>query len=208
MSQSPITQIAVCKPNKKQSPVYSTGIPPWELGHPQPFIQQLLLEDKIHGDVLDIGCGAGDNAIEIAKNGHMVWGVDLSKEAIDKAREKSEELNLDLTFILGNVLQASVLGEKFHTVIDSGLFHLLTEKERIQYVEELARVTLKGSTLLLLTYSQKVKNEEGVTGLKKSDIRQYFTKPFWKVDTIDESSFQTLTKEEGLHAWLAKICRR
>ncbi|CAF4510032.1 unnamed protein product, partial [Rotaria sp. Silwood2] len=41
---------------------------PWELNRPQPVIKELVKRGIFHGNILDIGCGIGDNAIYIAKN--------------------------------------------------------------------------------------------------------------------------------------------
>ena len=43
--------------------------------------------------VLDIGCGSGDNLIEIAKLGHSVVGVDSSKKMLNLAKSKIKKLN-------------------------------------------------------------------------------------------------------------------
>jgi len=42
--------------------------------------------------ILDVGCGTGGHAIELARRGHRVTGVDLSQHMIDAARHKAEVL--------------------------------------------------------------------------------------------------------------------
>jgi 2-polyprenyl-3-methyl-5-hydroxy-6-metoxy-1,4-benzoquinol methylase len=57
------------------------GDSPWEIDRPQPAIVKLLEQGVFHGEVLDIGCGIGDNAIYISKqaNNVHVTATDLVK---------------------------------------------------------------------------------------------------------------------------------
>ncbi len=54
-------------------------------------------------EILDVGCGRGRHAIEFAKRGHKVTGLDLSERSLEIAREKAAEENLSITFIAGDM---------------------------------------------------------------------------------------------------------
>ena len=43
--------------------------------------------------LLDIPCGHGRHAIELAKRGYRVTGIDLSEDALDRARESATEVD-------------------------------------------------------------------------------------------------------------------
>ena len=70
---------------------YQDGPPPWEIGRPQPAFVALEEAGEIVGDVLDVGCGTGENALYLANRGHEVWGVDGVPAAIERARQKAAE---------------------------------------------------------------------------------------------------------------------
>lgn len=56
-----------------------TGASPWETARVQPAIVELVKQGMFAGEVLDIGCGIGDNAVYIAshvKNIHLT-AIDL-----------------------------------------------------------------------------------------------------------------------------------
>jgi len=57
------------------------------------------------GSVLDAGCGTGRVAIELARRGHHVVGVDLDPAMLDLARNKAPEL----AWIQGDLASAGIL---------------------------------------------------------------------------------------------------
>ena len=65
------------KYNKHADFVSALGMPVLELLNPQ---------EGEH--ILDLGCGDGTLAIELEKSGAKVVAVDLSKEMVEKSREK------------------------------------------------------------------------------------------------------------------------
>ncbi len=54
------------------------------------FIEREINSDK-GKRILDIGCGTGRHAIELAKRGYDVTGVDLSPAQVNKAVQKAEK---------------------------------------------------------------------------------------------------------------------
>ncbi|HDQ46185.1 MAG TPA: class I SAM-dependent methyltransferase [bacterium] len=62
-----------------------------------------FIEREIHSDkgleILDIGCGTGRHAIELAGRGYRVTGVDLSESQLRRAREKAREQGVEAEFI-------------------------------------------------------------------------------------------------------------
>ena len=74
---------------------YRDGTAPWDVGAPQPDIVRLAEEGEIVGDVLDVGCGTGENALHLAALGRAAVGVDAAPTAIARAREKAAARGLD-----------------------------------------------------------------------------------------------------------------
>lgn len=50
-------------------------------------------------NVLEIGCGTGNNSIWLAKKNFNIIGIDASEIAIQKALEKASKANVNCTFI-------------------------------------------------------------------------------------------------------------
>src|SRR5438552_5614848 len=108
-----------------------SGTPPWDIGRPQPEIVRLAAAGEIRGDVLDVGCGTGENLLYLAGLGHgVVVGIDLSPTAIDKARRKAESRRQKARFVVGDALKLEKLRMNFDSVIDCGLFHTFSDEMR------------------------------------------------------------------------------
>lgn len=72
----------------------SHGLPtatPWDIGGPQPVVQQLVALGAIKGEVLDPGTGPGHHAIYYASKGYSATGIDGSPGAIERARANAEK---------------------------------------------------------------------------------------------------------------------
>ncbi len=61
------------------------------------FIEKEINYNK-NARILDIGCGTGRHAIELAKRGYRVTGIDLSESLLNRAKEKASEQNLLIDF--------------------------------------------------------------------------------------------------------------
>ena len=52
--------------------------------------------------ILDIGCGTGRHAIELARRGYSVVGIDLSESMLTKARAKARSCGVQAEFVRGD----------------------------------------------------------------------------------------------------------
>lgn len=106
-------------------------VPPRDIGRPQGEFVRLAQAGEIAGTILDVGCDAGENALYLASLGHKVCGgVECSPLAIEKAKRKTVERDLEATFLVWDALELYPLGRKFDTVIDSGLCHVFSDQEQ------------------------------------------------------------------------------
>lgn len=53
--------------------------------------------------VLDLGCGIGLHAIDLAKCGYRVWGLDISPAAIKLASKNAKEAKVGINFTVGSM---------------------------------------------------------------------------------------------------------
>ena len=127
--------------------------PPWDSKAPSESVIAWQTGGWVHGDVLDIGCGLGDNAIYLAKNGHMVTGLDISPTALITAERRAKDAGVDVKFAVADSTKLDGYTDAFDTVIDSGMFHCLDDEGRRSYAAAVHRATRPGATLLLSCFS-------------------------------------------------------
>jgi 2-polyprenyl-3-methyl-5-hydroxy-6-metoxy-1,4-benzoquinol methylase len=87
---------------------------------------------RITGPILDAGCGTGENALCFAGRGQQVTGIDFLEEPITRARRKATERGLSATFLVQDAVALKDWSEQFQNVIDSGLFHVFSDEDRMR----------------------------------------------------------------------------
>ena len=79
--------------------------------------------------ILDVGCGAGFFSILLAKEGHEVFGIDLTPEMIENAIQLAEEENADCCFQVMDAENPMFADETFDVVISRNLTWTLPNAE-------------------------------------------------------------------------------
>lgn len=183
------------------------GTPPWDIGRPQKAFIELARAGEITGSVLDVGCGTGDHVLFFAGEGHEAFGIDTAALAIRKAEEKAAGRGLQAHFFVWNALDLSGLNRKFDTVIDSGLFHTLSDEDRPVFVDNLAAVLAPGGNYFMLCFSDQNPGEYPLPRrIAEEEIRDNF-RDGWSINYIRPAIFENSIEIEGHHAWLASITK-
>ena len=167
-----------------------TGIP-WDIHQAQPRLMELEALGGISGEVLDIGCGLGDNSIYLASRGHSVTGLDGSPAAIEEARRRASEAGVSVTFAVADATKLTGYDGRFDTVIDSALYHCLDEEGQQAYIAALHHATRPGARLHLSCFSDG--NVNGVIApmghVPESNLRDTLTANGWLIEFLGPTSY-------------------
>lgn len=181
------------------------GEPPWDTGRPQPGIVDAAERGLVRARVLDVGCGTGTHACHFAARGHPVVGIDFSAAAIERAREKARERDLDVAFRVGNALDLPADLGPFETIVDSGLFHAFDADRRAAYADELANLVPSGGRVVAVGFREGAPEDGGPNPVSAGDVRRAFDDG-WTVESFEETPFETTGREmPGFLAVLKRV---
>jgi SAM-dependent methyltransferase len=101
------------------------------------------------GRAIDLGCGAGDGSIFMARRGYQVMGVDLSPTAIEWASENADAAGVEVEFRVGSVLTlAGVEDASCDLALDWHCLHCIIGEDRRSFLRNARRVLRPGGVLI------------------------------------------------------------
>jgi SAM-dependent methyltransferase len=183
--------------------------PPWDTKAPKETVVGWQEAELVRGDVLDIGCGLGDNAIYLAKQGHAVTAVDISPTALITAERRAFDAGADVTFAVADATKLEGYTDAFDTVIDSGMFHCLDDDGKRNYLTALHRATRPGARLLLSCFSDAAPQdlEWPRPVVSEQTLREATASTGWEITSLEPTTVQRDDLPE-MAFWLVQAVRR
>lgn len=144
-------------------------------------------------NVLDIGCGGGNNLFFVAEMGLNAYGIDGSENAIKIANRRFKDKKLSAQLFIGDFIELPYESNFFDMVIDR---HSLccTDKIDIQRtIDEVKRVLIPGGVFFSLSYSDDhtsslngIKTKNGITkGINKGSLQGFGDLSFFSQKEIE-----------------------
>lgn len=154
--------------------------------------------------LLDIGCGNGKMAHDIALRGVEVVGLDFSKAAIGIARRDHSDKSLKLRFRADDMCDPELKLRKFDWLVDRGCLHVIPNKDYNQYFQNAARA-LKADGRLLIFHKTKSKQSGDGSGLAKlKNIVEASSKAWFQIEDIKVSEFGGQYQASGAAIYLRR----
>ncbi|MCA9243761.1 MAG: class I SAM-dependent methyltransferase [Phycisphaerales bacterium] len=136
-------------------------------------------------EILDIGCGVGRHAIELARRGHHVTGVDISAGMLDEARRAARVAGVTINWVCSDAREIA-LSEQFDAAISlcEGAFGLLDDQDdAIEHDERIARRVfdaLRPGAPFMLTTLNGLRQARGYS---QDDVRKGAFNPLTMTET-------------------------
>jgi SAM-dependent methyltransferase len=181
---------------------------PWE-GADRIELRQLVQDGRCAPETLrpagapaaraiDLGCGAGGVAIELAEAGFAVTGVDFSPVALAKARAAARRRGLGtdrVTFLSGDLTAGHVPGVAgpFDLLVDYGTLDDLPAKGRTAMARYISGLARPGARFFLFAFSARREDlprlsfagpSRAFPGLLPGEVERLFA-PAFRVDVLE-----------------------
>ena len=158
--------------------------PPWSIGEPQPEIAALIDAGKVHGEVLDAGCGEAAVSMYLAEKGFPVVGLDQSPTAIELARADAQRRGLtNARFEVADISDFGGYDGRFSTIIDSTLFHSMPVELREGYQRSIVRAAAPGASYYVLVFDRATMPAGGANAVTEAELRDVVGK-YWVIDEV------------------------
>ena len=117
------------------------------------YLPRLVDFDSYRGKtLLEIGCGAGVDLVRFARAGAIITGVDLSRTAIDLARQNIVQHGLDASLQIMNGEALQFADDSFDVVYAHGVLQYTADTGKM--VSEIHRVLRSGGEAILMVYNR------------------------------------------------------
>lgn len=188
----------------------SHGLPsatPWDIGGPQPVVQQLVALGAVKGEVLDPGTGPGHHAIYYASKGYSATGIDASPAGLERARENARKAGVSVNFELADATKLDGLENRFDTVVDCAFYHTFSTDPQLQrsYARALHRATKPGARLFMFEFGpHNINGFSMPRSLSEDDFRQVFPDAGWEISYLGPTTYQVNLSGETFEMMLAR----
>lgn len=169
------------------------------------YIKFLTKKLPKQGKILDCACGYGRLTIPLAQKGFEIYGIDLAPNLIKAAKDLAKKEHVTSDFKTGNMCKLPYKDNTFNAVICmwSSFNHLLTEKDQLEAINEMLRVTVDGGLILIdLPNPKSFTHPKTETGLFIDKDKRLFSDTISGVENVEyfhdkKSVSRLLEKVEG-----------
>jgi SAM-dependent methyltransferase len=188
----------------------SNGLPaatPWDIGGPQPVVQQLVALGAIKGEVLDPGTGPGHHAIYYASKGYAATGIDGSETALERARANAQKAGVKVNFELADATKLEGLDGRFDTVVDCAFYHTFSTEPEMQrsYAQALRRATKPGARLYMFEFgAHDVNGFTMMRSLSENDFHGVLPAAGWEITYLGPTTYYVNISAEQIESMAAR----
>lgn len=150
--------------------------------------------------VLDLGCSFGEQAIRIAKEELIVYGMDKSKKAIRQFKESAEKENVKCVAIVGDIKKIPYADNYFDAMVATEVFEHVQEPEKA--INESTRVLRPGAHVCIsiptpiserifrFLHPTWVKDSKHINVFSKGQILSLLSQEGFRIERVENQNFE------------------
>jgi SAM-dependent methyltransferase len=145
---------------------------PWNIESPPGQLVDLVESGQVRPcRTIDVGCGAGNQAIYLASQGFDVMGVDVSSAAIALARDNARRKGVSCEFVVADLLDGpGDFTGTFEFAHEWSVLHHIYPESRPRHVETVRRLLTPGGKYFTACFSDKDPSFDGTGKIRRTPI--------------------------------------
>ena len=133
---------------------------------------------NMHSNILEAGCGEGQNALYLAKKGYHVDAFDLSEYGIAKLKHRCEQSNVQVNAFVAD-LTSYQFEQSYDMVLCFGTLHFVSKNDWKRFLNNAKEYTNIGGIHIMQIFTDTVPASEDIApfaiGLAKDgEIRELY----------------------------------
>jgi len=162
-----------------------------------------LITKKGSCRVLDLGCGTGNHAIELAEHKFEIFGIDISSQAIRLARKLTKERKLQIDFRVSSMCELPFSDNFFDAIVSFRVLNHGKLRDIKVSIDEIYRVLKPGGILYFSVQKNFGKKKKtGISLYNKMPVRIIAPYTYYPLDGKEKGiihySFTTKSLKELL----------
>ena len=183
----------------------------WDIGSPdRNLISWFMRQTTVPTTVLELGCGSGDNAVWLAKQGCHTTAIDFHDSAITKTKQLANNSSVNVNVIKQDLIKDAWINQKFDLVFDRGCFHMFSaeKNDMTHFVSNLKNcLNANGIWLSIIGNKDSYKNGIGVEWFLSANDIVSIVEPELQILKFEAITGDCVS-EFKMSGWLLICCLR
>ncbi|WP_223701810.1 class I SAM-dependent DNA methyltransferase [Sutcliffiella deserti] len=157
-----------------------------------PFLMKWA--DKTKGPIIDLACGTGRATIPLAAKGHKLIGIDLHRGMLEKAKEKSSELDLQIDWLKQDCTRLDIgVKSRMIFMVGNSFQHFLTKEAQDSLLSSIYRHLDTGGVFI---FGTRFPGREELLQPEEEEFWKTYQDPhtFQNVDVYTISRYDSLSQ--------------